>query len=104
MLPPIDPEQARWLIERGEAAKQLMEQRAFLTVVDGLSNEHLTALMAAPPGPKGLEAREHHHLMHYALTAIVQELQTHVSAADEMKFRLQLRDEADDAARDNEDT
>jgi len=96
MQPPVGADQARWIIERGENARSLLGQQAFLAVVDDLSNLYLASLVATPPGPRGQDAREEAHLLHHALAEIVATLRQYDLAAVEMQ-RL-LEDRARDAA------
>lgn len=84
VLPP-DPAP---VIERGRQAKAVLENGDFLAVVDDLSNYHLAAMVAAPPGNAHRDARDHHHLIHHALSQIVAELSTRVAAADDLLRRL----------------
>jgi len=88
MLPPLSADQAALLIERGAAAEALMQSAAFMSVVDDLTNYHLSQLVASPPGEPGRDAREHAHLMQYALTEICAEIQSRAEAGKQMQERL----------------
>jgi hypothetical protein len=79
-------------LERGEAAAALLRSACFISVVDDLSNYHLAALCASPPGDASRDARDFHHLLHHALTLIVDELRTREATAAE----LMNRDNEDD--------
>lgn len=81
------------VIDRGINARELLQNPTFLAVIDDLSNYHVTAMVASPPGEAAREAREHHHLLHYAVCEIVQTLQGYAAAADELAKRT-----ADDLA------
>jgi len=81
-------DQAALLIERGAAAKRLLDDPTFCAVVDDLTNYNLSALCAAKPGDAGREAREYHHLLQYALTEICRELQMRHSAGEQMADAL----------------
>lgn len=50
---------------------------------------HVTAMVAAPEGPGGSEARDHHHRMLCALREIAGELAARALAADEIEAALQ---------------
>jgi hypothetical protein len=104
--PPIDADQARWIVERGQNARALMGTPAFLSVVDDLSNLHLAALVATRPGATDLDAREYHHLLHHALTEIVSQLRQYDQAGEAMQRVLEEKsaDGDDDLADHNEDT
>lgn len=83
-----DADQAALMIERGAAAKRLLEDTTFCSVVDDLTNYNLSALCASKPGDAGREAREYHHLLQYALTEICRELQTRQAAGEQMQDAL----------------
>lgn len=89
MLPP-DPQ---LILDRGQAAALLMADETFLSVVDDLSQYHLAAIVAAPPGDRGREARDHHHLLHFALSEIAGELQGRVQTAEELKRLLKQQED-----------
>jgi hypothetical protein len=77
------------ILEIGAKARALLDDPAFQDVVNHLSDYHLAALVAAPPGPASADAREHHHLMHHALTQIVAEISSRVAAAEELARRIE---------------
>ena len=83
------------LLERGRAARALLQDETFLSVLDDLSNYHIAALVAALPGEGGREAREHHHLLHYALSEIAGDLSGRVQTADEIEARMRENEDAD---------
>lgn len=91
-MQPPDPEV---LLEAGRIASELLSSEAFTSCVNDLSTYHLAAICAAPPGASGRDARDHHHLLHYALSEIVSELQSRIATADEM-LDLIARSEKDE--------
>jgi hypothetical protein len=92
----LSPAEVETILTRGENAKLLMENESFLSTVDDLSTFHLSALVAAPPGPAALDAREHHHIMHSALREIVTEIQSRIAAAEDLKVHIEQALEADE--------
>lgn len=99
----ISPDQARFVIERGQRAADLLSHESFTWIVDDQTQFHLAALVASPPGASGLEAREHHHLQQHALTELVATLQGYAQAGQEMERviaeineDIELGDEAED--------
>ena len=92
-MTPHDPET---IIQRGHDARDLIGQATFMRVVDDLSHYHLAGIVGAPPGEKGREARDHHHLMHFALNEIAAELAQRVQTADEMLQLVKLTEENDE--------
>lgn len=85
MLPLPDPAE---ILRRGDEARVLLEHPAFISVLNDLSTLHLSGMVSSPPGPAGAEAREHHHLMHCALSEIAGQLKAYVSAAEEIERHL----------------
>lgn len=81
----MQPPDPQVILERGRNARELIASATFQSVVDDLSSYHLRALVAAPPGDTGRDAREHHHLLHYALSEIAAQLTGYVAAADEIE-------------------
>jgi hypothetical protein len=73
------------VIQRGERAQRLLGNDAFAWIVDDMTTYNLAALVAAPPGPRGLDAREHHHLIQFALSDIVATLQGYAAAGEAMQ-------------------
>ena len=94
-LPPVNLPDPEVILAIGDAARALIANEAFTTTVNDLSSFHLAAICAAPPGSKGLEAREHHHLLHYALGEIVSEIQSRIATSDEM-LELIAREDKDE--------
>ena len=92
MTPP-DPQV---ILDRGQAAALLMADETFLSVIDDLSQYHLAAICAARPGEAGREARDHHHLLHYALSEIAGELAGRVQTAEELKRLLASHEDYDE--------
>jgi hypothetical protein len=93
---PLSPDEIDAILKRGERAKSLLTNEDFLAIVDDLSNYHLAALVACAPGERDRETREFHHTMHAALREIAQEIQQRVSAAEEIKARLDQLNEDDE--------
>ena len=91
----LNLEEMQAILEFGDAAQELMLHPAFHTVLDYLSNYHLSALVAAPIGESGREARDHHHTMHTALREIATEITSRISAADEIRARFDAVSEQD---------
>lgn len=56
---------------------------------------HVAAMVAAPEGPAGAEARDHHHRMLCALRELAGEFTARASAAAEIEQAIAQRD-ADD--------
>lgn len=94
LLPDLD--QAQAIIERGERCARLINDEDFSWIVDDLTNYHLAALVAAPPGPSGAEAVSHHHLMQHSLTDLVATLKGYVEAGEAMKKALLEGDDEED--------
>lgn len=85
-------DEARFIVERGNKAKTLLENEAFAWIVNDQTQYHLAALVAAPPGPKGADAVSYHHTQQYALTELVATLQGYVQAGEEQLSILQEDD------------
>ena len=81
----LPPDQARAVIERGERASALLADETFNWVLNDQTSLHLSALVAAPPGPTGADAVAYHHLMQHAYTEIVATLQGYVAAGEAME-------------------
>lgn len=86
MLPLPEPEE---VIRRGRNAKALLNSQEFIDTVNGLTNMHLAALCACKPGEASRDAREHHHLMQFALTEIVAELQGYADTGQAMEDAIE---------------
>ncbi len=84
----MDKATAEYIVARGHNARLLLENPTFAAVVDDLTQYHLAALVAAPPGPSGKEAVDYHHLMQYAMTELVSTLQGHQQAGEEQLSML----------------
>lgn len=65
--------------------------------MDDLTNYHLSALVAAPPGDRGKDARDYHHLLQHALTELVGQLKSYVEAGEAARKAVMDGDEEDDA-------
>lgn len=70
------------IIERGRNAAALVNNPTFQAVVDDLTSYHLSALVAAPPGERGKDARDYHHLLQHALTELCGQLAGYVEAGE----------------------
>lgn len=93
MLPPA--EEIQFILERGEAAREMLGNPAFLAVLDDLSTFHLSALVSAAPGERDRETRDHHHTMHTAIREIAGEVQSRAAAADELLARLAAEEDTE---------
>lgn len=100
----LSTDQLRAVIERGDKATSLLSNAAFLGIVDELTTMHLSALVAAPPGDAGREARDYHHLMQHSLTELVQTLQGYADAGEATKQALGSITDDDDLDAPYEDT
>lgn len=83
------------IIERGHRAARLLGDAVFLGAIDDLSDYHLAALVAAPPGEQGREAREYHHLLHYALSELGGQIQGYVDTGLVAEARQQALESED---------
>ena len=92
----IDLEQARLIIERGQRAADLLANPSFQWIVDDQTQYHLAALVAAPPGPRGCDARDYHHLQQHALSELVATLTGYAQAGAEQAARLVAIGDDDD--------
>lgn len=93
------------MIERGQHAKALLENETFNWVLNDQTSLHLSALVAARPGPAGADAVAYHHLMQHAYTEIVSTLQGYIAAGEAMEQALTVIDDDEEAGddADNED-
>lgn len=82
------------IIAQGEAAERLLRNQDYVEVLNTLSDFHLAALVACPPGPTHSETREHHHLMIHALQEINSEVQRRAAAL--LDLRMDDMDEPDE--------
>lgn len=94
----LSPDQTMAVIERGDKCRWLLANETFLYIVDDLTTFHMAALVAAPPGSAGAEAREYHHLLQHGLSQIVAQLQSYANAGEAASKVLELmnRDEDED--------
>lgn len=90
MLPHIDVEA---LLERGEQASFVLAHPMFEGAMNDLANYHTVAMIEAPEGPLGADAREHHHRMLLACREIVDQLRGYEAAADEAKTALAAKED-----------
>jgi len=89
MAPISLPPDIAAVLNRGEAAKEILESTAFLEIVDDMTQQHLAQLVACPPGEKHRDAREHAHLLQFALTEIVSTLRGYVATAEDLRRALE---------------
>ena len=80
-------------IERGQAVARLMAEDAFHEAVNDVSTIHLEGMSSAPPGETGKDARDYHHMLHYALAELIGTLRGYVSAGEEAMQLALLTDE-----------
>lgn len=73
------------VIERGRKASDLLANDAFTWIVDDQTQYHLAALVAAPPGPSGVDAIAYHHSIQHALSDLVGTLRGYADAGEEMQ-------------------
>lgn len=78
----------------GHAARALLQAPSYVAAVQHLEVYHTSAMLSAPEGSRGVDAREHHHRMLCALREIHGELAARALAADEIERRL--AEQADD--------
>jgi len=76
------------VLKRGMACTELLNNATFLSVIDEVSNFHLTAMIRSPAGPSGADAREYHHTLHTAVAEIGQQVQMWAQAADQLQAFL----------------
>lgn len=92
-----DIDQARYNVERGLRAASLLANPDFLWIIDDLTSFHLSALVAAKPGPAEADAVQYHHTMQHALTEIVGTLQQYAQVgeaqADVIQFEAEYGEE-----------
>lgn len=78
----IHPDQVALLIERGNAARELLSGSAFADVMNDLDTFHLSALVACPTGEAAKATRDFHHLRLHALREIIAEVTSRAQALD----------------------
>lgn len=83
------------ILDLGEDAERLLSDPSFTSVINDLSAGHMAAIASSPPGETGRDARDYHHLLHYALAEIVGVLKGRQSTAQEMKKLLELEQDDD---------
>lgn len=93
MLP---PDQAQEVIDRGRNAAAVLANEHFMAVVDQQTNYHLSAIVAAPPGPRGADAVQYHHAIQHALSELVAILQSQAAAGEAMQKAVQEAAEEED--------
>jgi hypothetical protein len=78
------PDELIALMERGAAMKAVLDSPAFHETVDYLTEYHKAAVFACRPGYQAdADALHHHHLMQFALTEIVAQLQQWMVAGEQ---------------------
>jgi hypothetical protein len=94
------------VLDRGFDSEQLLQSAVFVSAMNDSANFHLTALVAAPEGPEGLSARDHHHRMLHAHREVEAQLRLYVQAALETSARITAAKalSADTSLDDNEET
>lgn len=90
------PENIEEALGAGRAARELAESEAYRSAMQALEAYHVAAMVAAPEGPDGQAAREHHHRMLHALRELAGELAARSLAADEIEKSLREQDEEDE--------
>lgn len=93
MIP--SPDEAQAIIERGSRARALLDNETFRWVVEDQTSLHLSAIVAAPPGPKGADAVAYHHAIQHALTELCGNLQGYAEAGEAMQRAIEAREEDD---------
>lgn len=72
----------------GRAARDLLETEAYLTAMRAQEAFHIAAMVSAPEGSKGTDAREHSARMLHAYRELHSELEARASAATEIEKLL----------------
>lgn len=83
-------------LEVGRACRDLIESPAYATVMQSLEAFHVAAMIAAPEGPSGADARDHHHRLLYALREIAGDFAMRTLAAGELEARLAERQDEEE--------
>ena len=89
--PPYD--QTELIIQRGAASRSLLENPAFQFILDDQTSFHLSALVAAPPGPASADTVAHHHTLIHAFTEITSALQGFAAAGEAAQRALHVDDD-----------
>src|SRR5690242_9044162 len=84
----LNPDQVTEIISRGDRCQLLLDHEAFKETVDDLTSQNLAGLCAAPPGPRGAEARDHFHALQYALTEFVSALKGYAETGAALRTAL----------------
>jgi hypothetical protein len=90
------PENFEEVLEAGRAARGLAESPAYKDAMRDLEAYHIGAMVAAPEGPSGVDARDHHHRMLHALRELAGEIAARALAADEIEKALEVQAEEED--------
>lgn len=85
------------VIQEGHAARRLLANPDFVEVLNAISDQHLNALVAAPPGDGPREARDHHHLMIHTLQELHDEIRGREAALAELEETQEGEEDLDDA-------
>lgn len=94
---PITPEALEEALEVGRAARELIRLPAYVTALSGLEAFHVSAMVGAPEGPAGADARDHHHRMLHALRELATEFTARAQAATDIEAQLDVAaEDADD--------
>lgn len=88
MAPQALPPDVVAVLDRGDAATGLLESTCFKEIVDDLTQLYVSQLIATKPGKSGEDAREYAHLMQYALTEIVAQVQGYIQTAQELRDKI----------------
>jgi hypothetical protein len=84
----LPPDLAQEVIERGINAAAVLESEHFMAVLDQQTTYHISAIVAAPPGPRGADAIQYHHAIQHALSELVAILKAQVDAGAAMERAL----------------
>ena len=91
-----EPDQLRAIVERGRRASSLMADASFLWIVDDQTNHHLSALVAARPGPASADAVAYHHNQIHAITDLVGTLKGYAEAGEAAQRAIEAPNEDND--------
>jgi len=86
-------DEAQAIVTRGVKAQALLDNEAFIWIVNDQTQYHLAALCATPPGPAGAADRETHYLQQHAFSELVAALQGYAAAGEAMQEALEREQE-----------
>jgi hypothetical protein len=86
-------DEAQAIITRSVQAQALLDNEAFVWIVNDQTQYHLAALCATPPGPAGAADRETHYLQQHAFSELVAALQGYAAAGEAMQQALEAEHE-----------